>query len=64
MVKKVKIKWNFNLIEWNGNGKEMEWKKSKNKIEFKFDRMEWKWKGKEMEWEKRPTIILIIEFRN
>ena len=24
--KKVKIKWNLNLMEWNGNGKEMEWK--------------------------------------
>ena len=32
-------------MEWNGNGKEMEWKNEKNYVKYF-----WKWNGMEMEW--------------
>ena len=32
-------------MEWNGNGKEMEWKNEKHYVKYF-----WKWNGMEMEW--------------
>ena len=35
--------------KWNGNGKEMEWKKMR-KTKWKRNELEWNGKGMEMEW--------------
>ena len=51
----IKRKWNGkyftkrNNVQWNGNGKEMEWKKMR-KTKWKISKLEWNGKGVEMEW--------------
>ena len=45
--KKRQIKWKQNLMEWNRNGMEMEWKRW---VEYDFVKWIWKWNGMEMEW--------------
>ena len=45
--KKRQIKWKLNLMEWNRNGMEMEWKRL---VKYDFVKWIWKWNGMEMEW--------------
>ena len=45
--KKRQIKWKQNLMEWNRNGMEIEWK---TWVKYYFVKWIWKWNGMEMEW--------------